>query len=299
MADVAGLAIGAVALASLLRTCVECMGYIGDGTTYGEDFEVSVIKLLLLKTRLAAWGESVRAADEGNELPMLREHWHRNEKIVGQSLAGIQKLLCDSDSLEKKYGLRCNTATQSSSRDPSTAIRPSSGVSQIREAFRTSVEERQKQTPVLKKTSWAIRDKKKFDTLIGSLAFFIDNLENLSDRLHVLDVQRRFLDLRVQQISSADSLALLERASAQPEEPQLPTTAPAVGKEETPATHRAPGHVYIQNILQGRARAVQGDVGEVGPNARTHLYQNNQASGDARAIQGNATAPAALAFLNS
>jgi hypothetical protein len=297
MADVAGLAIGAVALASLLRTCVEFMGYIGDGTTYGEDFEVSVIKLLLLKTRLAAWGESVRAADEGNELPMLREHWHRNEKIVGQSLAGIQKLLCDSDTLEKKYGLRCNT-TQSSSRDPSTAIRPSSGFCQIREAFRTSVEERQKHTPVLKKTSWAIRDKKKFDTLIASLTFFIENLENLSDRLHVLDVQRRFLDLRVQQISSADSLALLERASAQPEEPQLPTTASAVDKEETPATDRTPGHIYIQNIIQGRARAVQGDVGEVGPNARTHLYQNNQVSGDARAIQGNASAAAALAFFN-
>jgi Prion-inhibition and propagation len=299
MADVAGLVMGAVAVASLLRTCIECMGYIGDGITYGEDFEVSVTKLLLLKARLAAWGESLRATDEGDELLMLREHWHRNKEIVAQSLTGIQKILSNSETLEKKYGLQLKTTTQSSSRDPSTTRRPSLGLSDIQEAFRTSVEERQKKTPYFNKTTWAIRGKKKFNTLIASLAFFIDNLEKLSDKLHVLDAQRRALDLRVQQISSVDSLALLERASAQPEAPQMPTTAPAPGDEEIPATERTPGHTYIQNIIQDRARAIQGDVGDAGPNTRTHLYQHNQTSGDARAIQGNASAAAALAFLNS
>lgn len=83
MAEVAGLTIGTVALANLLGSCVDCMGYIDDSTHFGEDFEVSLIKLSLLQARLEAWGESVGANDIGNELPLLRAHWHQNVEIVG------------------------------------------------------------------------------------------------------------------------------------------------------------------------------------------------------------------------
>ena len=300
MAEVAGLTIGTVALASLLGSCIDCMGYIDDGTHFGEDFEVSLIKLLLLQARLEAWGESVGATDIGNELPLLRAHWHRNVEIVGQSLLGIKKIFDDSDTLEKKYGLQRVGTNRRIASDPSASRTPSSAFSQIQEVFQTSIQERQKHTPLLRKTTWAIRDKKKFESLITSLAFFIDNLEKLSDRLHVLDLQKHILESRVQQISNPDSLILLEHASVQPEVSRVPTATTVTGPEETlTTTQQTEGHTYLQNIIRDRAKAILGDIGDVGSNARKHHYEYNETSGDARAIHGNASAAAALNFLSS
>ena len=59
MAEPIGLAIGVVGLAGLFSTCVECMDYISLGRDYGKDYELSLMKTILLKARLNAWGESL------------------------------------------------------------------------------------------------------------------------------------------------------------------------------------------------------------------------------------------------
>ena len=58
MAEAAGLAIGAINLAGLFTTCVECIDYISLGRNHGRDYEMSMTKLLLLKARLSA-GENL------------------------------------------------------------------------------------------------------------------------------------------------------------------------------------------------------------------------------------------------
>ena len=50
--------------------------------------------------------------------------------------------------------------------------------------------------------------------MIADLAFFMGGLEDLSDRLHVYDLQRRLLEINIQLITDTDSINIIEDASA-------------------------------------------------------------------------------------
>jgi hypothetical protein len=53
------LSIGAVALASLFSSCVECFDYIDAAHSFGLDYELLVTKLEVEKTRFLIWGDTV------------------------------------------------------------------------------------------------------------------------------------------------------------------------------------------------------------------------------------------------
>ena len=161
MAEAAiGLAIGTVALASLFSTCVECMEYVSLAHNYGHDYEVCLTKILLLKARLNAWGESLHVENEGRELPVLRERWSQERETVGRSLLGIKDIFEDAGNLENKYGLQ-RVGVQDDRTTSILKAQSSAGLAQVEEAFRGTVVSRQKPTSIWKKTTWAIRDNKK------------------------------------------------------------------------------------------------------------------------------------------
>lgn len=65
---------------------------------------------------------------------------------------------------------------------------------------------------VMKKTWWAIHDKKNFDALILVASFNIDNLEKISESLNVLERQKKKLAFVIGEIDDKDSLKLLVEA---------------------------------------------------------------------------------------
>ena len=110
MAEPIGLTIGGLGLAALFSTCIECMDYFHLGQNYGKDYELSLTKMILLKARLNAWGESLGVMVEGHELSSLRDRWLQERETVGRCLVGIKSIFDDSSMLEKRYGLHRNVA---------------------------------------------------------------------------------------------------------------------------------------------------------------------------------------------
>ena len=189
MAEAIGLTLGGLSLAALFSTCVECMDYIVLGRNYGRDYEHSLYRMTLLKARLSAWGQSLRVTQKGEELGVLRDHWDQEKETIEKCLVGIKAIFDDSGKLEKRYGLRQYT-TDGGSVSPTLQAGEPPALQQIEERFKSAIINRQEHASLWKKATWAIHDKKKFDSLISDVAFYVDGLEKLSDRLNVLDLQR-------------------------------------------------------------------------------------------------------------
>ncbi|KAI9797584.1 MAG: hypothetical protein M1825_005966, partial [Sarcosagium campestre] len=213
MAEIAGLAIGAVGLAGLFTTCVQCVDYISLGRNYGRDYEISMTKLMLLKARLSAWGESLSVTQKGSENAALRYRWLEVQDTVGKCLVGIKMMFEDGRQIKSRYGLEPLPASQDSL--SITQEQRSNAFRQIEAVFRSKIKRQQEIVSTSKKTRWAIHDKKNFDAMIADLAFFIGGLENLSDRLQVSGLQQRLLQIKVRAITDADGVDLIEHASNQ------------------------------------------------------------------------------------
>lgn len=137
-------------------------------------------------------------------------------------------------------------------------------------------------------------DKKKFDSLIGEVAFYVDGLEKLSDRLNVLDLPQQLLRLKIQEVTNIDSIALLEAASTRSD---TLSSSPALNAENsTTISGSTRGHTYIGTVIKDRARVLNGNLGIQGPSLSTHRFEGTQTSNEAYVVQGDMSLEAAMAF---
>lgn len=287
MAEAAGLALGAVSLAGLFTTCVGCLDYIDIVQNHGRDYELYMTKLILLKAKLNTWGRSLQVTNEGQENIVLRNHWREEQENIGRCLIGIKTMFEEADKMESRYGLRQLQAD-------SGVISLSQGQAsnafvQIETVFRSKMLRRQEGVSILQKTRWAIRDKKKFDVMITELAFLIDGLVDLGERLQTLEHQQKLLRVEIQAITDANSISLMEQACNQLQA----ITRSQTTERRSEGTDNS-GHTYIKTIIKDRARVLNGNIGD--QSGDDHIYQGTQVSDDAYAIQGNISDEAALKF---
>ena len=188
MADVSGLVIGAIALASLFSTCIELFDCFELGRNYAYDYQLACTKLGLLRARLSRWGLSLHIEAPGHELPSLRKHWPEERDVIGRSLLGIKTIFSDSSLLAQKYKL-----LPKRTRKPVTFALPlrSSTSPQIDSATTLPTASSSNWSFLRKRTLWAIHDKGKFDRLIQDLSFLIENLEKVTDRIHMPPMSER------------------------------------------------------------------------------------------------------------
>ena len=99
-AEIAGLAIGTIALATLFTTCLELFDCFELGRNYVDDYALACAKLGLLRGRLHTWGKALRVTEPGLENAALREQWSATRDAVGCSSFGLRRLLCDSEPTE-------------------------------------------------------------------------------------------------------------------------------------------------------------------------------------------------------
>ncbi|KAL9089944.1 MAG: hypothetical protein Q9165_005473 [Trypethelium subeluteriae] len=183
MAEPVGLALGAVALASLFSTCVELMEYFELSKSYKYDYELACLKLSLLKARLDTWGQTVDVNNRSQEDTDLREQWSSEQDVVRKSLQGIAGIFGDAEQLKSKYTVlprRWKIKASLYRSGSSRAIQDKPRRRLLGYGCNISL--------VRRSTSWAIRDKGKFDILINDLDFFISNLEAVSFRLHTTSI---------------------------------------------------------------------------------------------------------------
>lgn len=89
MAEAAvGLAIGAVSLAALFTTCVDCFEYVQLGRQFGTDYQRSVLKLDIVKLRLSRWANAVNESQNHYSVPVGSDQEARQvEQILGEIIS--------------------------------------------------------------------------------------------------------------------------------------------------------------------------------------------------------------------
>lgn len=184
----AGLAIGGIALASLFSTCLDLAEYFELSRSFAYDYQLACLKLTVLKSRLDFWGTRLNVRDAGHEKEELRLHWPEEQEVIRCSLLGIKEIFGDAEVLADKYRLvprKCrrlalslpfSSSSEHESRHDQVARQP-----RANKPHRLFI--------VRRTTTWAIRDKRKFDGLLLDLEFFIASLEKIIPRIAMPDKQ--------------------------------------------------------------------------------------------------------------
>jgi hypothetical protein len=207
MAEVAGLALGGLAITSLLTSCLDILDYFHNGRYWLYDLGLVLTKVDLLKLRLTQLEAQLQLIPPATEKADLSTIGHDDmvaalpvndidlAAMAQSGLSGINAILQRTNHLCKRYSYRPIMAaggkTSSGKYHTTTLKDPPSGWGKI---HATQADPRQKQSPppavpsrgwqtLPKKVSWALCDKKRFDSLIIDLDFLLSNLEKVVSTL--------------------------------------------------------------------------------------------------------------------
>ncbi|KAH6982566.1 prion-inhibition and propagation-domain-containing protein [Ilyonectria destructans] len=224
--DVAGVAIGASALVTLFKTCLDMCDTIECGRRYGEDLEVLTTKVGVERVRLSLWGDTVGLPGleaEGDSRTAMgveidpRLHDPRIVKAVSDILHCIRQLFDDTGSLTRRYGLQPATSAILAHAGSQAAAVGSGGRNAIVTTFKRTYERlqssalrNQHNSSLATRTRWAVKDQKRFQRFVEDLRSFNNSLSALFP-----DVDEQALEAMVAEIKSStdlDGLQIIEQA---------------------------------------------------------------------------------------
>ncbi|KAK3044450.1 hypothetical protein LTS18_001256, partial [Coniosporium uncinatum] len=202
--EVAGLVIGAVGLAGLFTTCLECIEYVQSGRKLGKDYVLLETKLCNQKIRFMAWGKACGFGTSDGYDTRLDSSVRRS--AIERTMACIMMLFVDAEKFSRthalqqggKHRLRTNALLLNSNGSliPRDALRD----------FLGRIEQTQRQASFFTAARWAIGDRKKFAELIQHLKDFIDDLQNLTRDMETIELQRHFVELEIETIADEEIL---------------------------------------------------------------------------------------------
>ena len=203
--EAAGLAIGAIGLTALFTTCIDTFNIVITAREFGRDYEIICADLALQRLRFCLWGETLGLMSRDAAAPLVQHAGLNDNQVrntLTQALQAILFLLQETERFRDHFALR---------------RRSSLGLnifSQTYEQFRHEAAGRRRKVPVKSAIKWAVYGADKFKGRVESLKGLIDGLEQISDRLGVLDVQRARLRTEVESLEDVESLRLLCDAAA-------------------------------------------------------------------------------------
>ena len=275
MADLAGLLLGTVALASVFGSCVELFEWFELAQNHKEDYQIACTKLSLLFSRLKTWGASLSVTNPGREHPALRQRWKEERDVIGRSLLGIKHIFENAALLAEKYKLTPEESRETQPTLPNEAM----GLLTDMTGFKPPKTKTNFWKSWRKRTVWAIHDKQKFDGFIGDLSFLIENLETVGDRIVLSSISR-------------DKIAGSLRSSGHPPIPSSSKTSAEVkvkvkALDVNGLARRLDGAVFAGNQRVAESGIVV--MGNIGKSDRSrNMYTGNQtATGNGLIVMGN------------
>jgi hypothetical protein len=286
MAEVAGLVLGVAAVPALFKTCVDFLDVITLERNYGKDFEVSLAKVSILKSRLHGCGESLStmtASRDPNDPSSMQRKPQHDEAIL-KSLVGLQSCFSDEQKLQNNYGLKPVAENMSMVSGGSTALSPR--LASVQSSFSLAIRTRQKGTPLGKKIWWAVHDKKKLDALVYDALFYVESIEAVCARLKVLRTEDEIVQAAVDRVTTREGIQLLQQAVD-----EMPSRLAAKAKVDgDQGLAESTGHMHIRTAVSERARFIMGNVG-VKSDAR-HYSRDAKFTGECVVVGGDMSADA-------
>ncbi|VBB77138.1 Putative heterokaryon incompatibility protein [Podospora comata] len=178
MAEVAGLVIGAISLASLFDSVVNNFDRVQVGREFGETYRRYLLQLEVLRLRLHRWRDAVSRLIELND-PAVKQ---ANGVLVQRHLSDIQSLFEKEEKLSKPY-YKVEVEDEAEGEED-WMVRTLRGLSRKHRANTPSVQ---------CKVRWAIRGRNEFDRLVTNISVQVSNLEEI---IPTHDMERRLSQMR-------------------------------------------------------------------------------------------------------
>ncbi|KAI0160734.1 prion-inhibition and propagation-domain-containing protein [Xylariaceae sp. FL1272] len=206
--ETAGLAIGAIALLSTVKDCVDLFDYISVSRALERDFEILETKLDIEKTLFLQWIERTNVLtdkyDERLDHPQVCA-------AVSRALNCISVLLSDSEPLRNRYGFVEDSNHGKSDAAPSKLSHPRMNrvIKALQGLDLAPVQKRDLSKRA--RMRWAAGDREKFLALIKDLSDLISSLDKLVPQKPELVAKMALEDLR--SLPSLGTLRLVVDAS--------------------------------------------------------------------------------------
>ncbi|ERF68231.1 hypothetical protein EPUS_08668 [Endocarpon pusillum Z07020] len=172
MAEAVGVALGALALLSAFKDCIDLFSTISAAKSLGVDCEILNTKLDIEKTLLLQWIDRVRLLDPSDYDRRLDDL--RINKAVSSILTSIRLLLSDSANLQNRYGMKPV--------ERETAIIPTISWPRMNQ-FMQELENLSLRYhaslwswPIKQRFYWVVRNKEKFSGFVQQLSSFVSKL---------------------------------------------------------------------------------------------------------------------------
>ncbi|CAN8095971.1 unnamed protein product [Discula destructiva] len=206
MAETFGIVAGAVGIATVFTTCVDCFKYVQLGRHFEQDYQTNFVTLKLLEVRLSRWGTAVAIYDD----PRLGNPNATSDEInvAKQTLSQILVLFSESKKKSDKFRSGQITGpgavyTMDDVTDP--------GLSGLIRKTNNIVLGRTKEAGLRKKTAWALFERESLVQLVADTSGLLDQLERL---FPAQNCQRKLADQDIAEIREAISLEYLQKLTA-------------------------------------------------------------------------------------
>jgi hypothetical protein len=290
MAELAGIVVGGVALASLYSTCLDAIASVRIAKSFGASYENCLLRLDILELRLSRWGESVRIIDNPSQRPRLEvpAPSPKDVETVKRLLGAIQMAFEDAKKLSERYSMKApkkSQVQQQTFENDESIEGDSSSVVSLHQKVRDLVRRRQRGTSRVQIAKWAMYEEKEFEKLVDNVSGLVTSLIELFPA--VKTAQKPLCEIEVSELveeEGKESMILLRDTSRGVDSVLEETISEAGIPIELSRQHR------IHNIkVTDDARVLLGD--EVADGAEVtgygHSYDGIFVTGKAKAQTGN------------
>jgi hypothetical protein len=186
MAEAAGLTLGAIGLAALFKTCIDCFEYFQDGRYFKNDFDHLSVQLDLVELRFLLWGRSIESTYRSKQQTVLGQNQIARIK---RALLMIQNTLRKARATQENYTQgQGDSAAKPPIECSLLAMRKSKF--ELRNKIRRLTHSTQSLRGTRRTLTWAVHGKEDFSDTIMTLSSFVSNLEQISRTVHVLEAQQ-------------------------------------------------------------------------------------------------------------
>ncbi|KAH7134431.1 30 kDa polypeptide [Dactylonectria macrodidyma] len=204
MADPFGFISGALGVAGLFNNCVDCFEYIQLARRFGHDYERCQLRLDVAKNRLARWGSGV-----GINHDSRFQSEDPSDKSVKLTRALLEEVLLQFQhayKISQRYEITAHNKDlvvfAPSELNPSTR--------KLHGRFNAIVKQRHDSTSLVKKTAWALYDKKNLEGVVGNIAMSINELEQV---FPVEMACKQMIKMEIEEINDEPSLTAIKDAA--------------------------------------------------------------------------------------
>ncbi|KAH6609878.1 hypothetical protein Trco_003224 [Trichoderma cornu-damae] len=203
----------------IFNDTVQNFGYVQMGANFGNDFQTSLLKLDVVRLRLARWGQSVGLAnvDDVKSVHKVKLALENSEQVRG-FLDQVLDLFADAEVASKRFEKR-NGNSAAPALDPSEEL--DSVSASLHQKMQDLVERRQGKME-LEQRKWTLYEKKNFSRLTDDISELVDGLIDLFPGLH--EDQRKLCEEEVSEMKASKGVLSLLKEVAVDQDKMLSDT---------------------------------------------------------------------------